>query len=275
MNHSLACAYDSPTFSPLAILFNSGPCRCSPLARCLSTIAASPATVGCSNISLSPISMPNVFLILDTTYVASSECPPISKKFSSTPTVSLLSTSPHIPLTISSTAVFSSSSSFPTLTSSSLSGSHLFSTFPFLVTLISCTHITSLGTLYSGNRSLRYFFNPFVSSPLILLNTGLLHISFISSSSPSLPLLLPPSGLSLPPFHINRFISPLSSPFSISTSYPLASTSLANSSGSSPSRLACSIPSLTSFTFLPPPRLTSSLAHNSAATRPFLIPTIL
>src|SRR5215216_5616165 len=256
MNHSLACAYDSPTFSPLAILFNSGPCRCSPLARCLSTIAASPATVGCSNISLSPISMPNVFLILDTTCVASSECPPISKK-------------------ISSTAVFSSSSSFPTLTSSSLSGSHLFSTFPFLVTPISCTHITSLGTLYSGNRSLRYFFNPFVSSPLILLNTGLLHISFISSSSPSLPLLLPPSGLSLPPFHINRFISPLSSPFSISTSYPLASTSLANSSGSSPSRLACSIPSLTSFTFLPPPRLTSSLAHNSAATRPFLIPTIL
>src|SRR5215216_4453863 len=214
MNHSLACAYDSPTFSPLAILFNSGPCRCSPLARCLSTIAASPATVGCSNISLSPISMPNVFLILDTTCVASSECPPISKK-------------------ISSTAVFSSSSSFPTLTSSSLSGSHLFSTFPFLVTPISCTHITSLGTLYSGNRSLRYFFNPFVSSPLILLNTGLLHFSFISSSSPSLPFLL------------------------------------------SPSRLACSIPFLTSFTFLPPPRLTSSLAHNSAATRPFLIPTIL
>src|SRR5215216_648022 len=164
MNHSLACAYDSSTFSPLAILFNSGPCRCSPLTRCLSTIAASPATVGCSNISLNPISTPNDSLILDTTCVASSECPPISKKFSSTPTDSLLSTSPHIPLTISSTAVCSRRS--PSTCSASGAGRALRSSFPFAVSGILSTFTILPGTMYSGILSLSpLFISSILASP--------------------------------------------------------------------------------------------------------------
>src|ERR1043165_2999977 len=156
MNHSRCCANDNSNPSLLLTAFITGASACLPLLRSSSIASASPATVGLSNITLSPTSTPITSLTLDITCVASSECPPSSKKFSLIPASSILNTSLHIPPTISSTAVLatSSRSSLPFITAGS--GSLFLSTFPFAVNGISSTSTITQGTMYSGSLSLRY-----------------------------------------------------------------------------------------------------------------------
>src|ERR1044071_5586713 len=112
MNHSLCCPYDNSRASPLSILFISSLLSLPPLI-CSSTLAAISPMLPASNITLTPTSTPIASLILDTTCVAISECPPASKKSSFPLNPSTPSTASHIPITISSISLplsFSSSS---------------------------------------------------------------------------------------------------------------------------------------------------------------------
>src|ERR1051325_474181 len=171
MNHSLCCAYDITT----PPLLSTRPIAATSFAShpliCASIIFASPSTVGSSNIFLSPTSTPITSLTLLTTCVAISECPPISKKFSLIPTPSTPSTSSHIPLSISSTALLdlTPSSAFLPLLVSLTSGSPLTSTFPFSVSAILLTLTYSLGITSSATRSLRCLL--ISSAPISLLDT--------------------------------------------------------------------------------------------------------
>ena len=102
-----------------------------------------------------------------TTWVASREWPPSSKKSSCTPTRSSPSTSPQIPARISSSGLLG-----PTAATSSTAsgpGSARRSTFPFAVSGSSSSLTTACGTSASGSRSLRCSCSSLVptsSSPL-------------------------------------------------------------------------------------------------------------
>src|SRR5215217_919901 len=153
MNQSRCCAYDSGKACSRLTL-TTGASTSLPALRSLSTTSASPATVGLSNISLSATSTSSTSLILDTTCVASSECPPSSKKLSLIPTLSLFSTSAHMPDTISSTAVLACCCccwGFSLLGC----GRAFRSSLPFGVRGISPISTYAQGTMYSGNRFCR------------------------------------------------------------------------------------------------------------------------
>src|SRR5579885_2807646 len=132
MNHNRSCANDSASSSSLDTLSIAPALTPIPALCCSSILLLNPATVGLSNTHLSDTSALNACLTRDTICVASSECPPSSKKFSSTPTCSRPSTSPQIPASTSSTTV--RGSLIPSLVSFCLIsgfGSALRSSFPF------------------------------------------------------------------------------------------------------------------------------------------------
>src|SRR5215831_4512738 len=162
MNHKRCCANDRGKSISLLTRLIGG--AWPPLSACLScsTASAIPATVGFSKTTLKGTSTFNTSLTRETTCVASSECPPSSKKFSSSLTLSLFNTSSQIPATSSLTGVCSLSFG---LSSSSLTGSGNArrSSFPFAVSGSSVSSTQSCGHIYSGSLSARYFFNP--SSP--------------------------------------------------------------------------------------------------------------
>src|SRR4029077_14700816 len=169
------------------------------------------------------ISTPITSPTRDTTCMASSECPPRSKKFSSIPTRSTPSTSPQIPATNSSPTVRApalSSSPSPSCPPSSslsfISASFRRSTFPLPVNGISSTLTTAPGTMYSGNLPFTYSrsFFPSTSPTTYATNT------FSPSPSPPPCLPLTPTTHSFTPSYplTTRSISPNS------TRYPLTFT---------------------------------------------------
>src|SRR5258708_6517070 len=87
MNHSRCCANDNGNACSRAARSSAGIFR-PPLFSLLTSSLCfpSPATVGFSNRLLNPTSTPSTLLTRDTTCVASNECPPNSKNFSSPPT---------------------------------------------------------------------------------------------------------------------------------------------------------------------------------------------
>src|SRR5882757_4573039 len=101
---------------------------------------------------------------------ASSECPPSSKKLSSTPTRSTPSTSANTWHTISSTTVTGPRP--PPTTTNSGTGNAARSTFPFTVRGSSSRTTTADGTMYSGNRPAANARTPTGSSPALLSSTG-------------------------------------------------------------------------------------------------------
>ena len=104
MNQSRSCANDSGS-APVRSTGTTAGSIGSSARRISSTRPASSATVGPSNSARSGSSTPNTARMRETTRVASSECPPSSKKLSSTPTRSSRSTSAQIPASTSSTGV--------------------------------------------------------------------------------------------------------------------------------------------------------------------------
>ena len=86
-NHSRCCANDSGSRSGRGIRTSGGRAAAAP-----SSTWARPAGVGCSNTARTASSAPSTARTRDTSRVASSECPPRSKKLSSTPTRSRPST---------------------------------------------------------------------------------------------------------------------------------------------------------------------------------------
>ncbi|BDT89228.1 hypothetical protein FMUAM8_49920 [Nocardia cyriacigeorgica] len=97
MNHIRCCASDSGTRSGRRWATSGG--RAPSVEAECSARAAIPATVGVSNSARTPSWVSNAALIRDTTWVATSELPPRSKKLSSMPMRSWLSTSAKMPAT--------------------------------------------------------------------------------------------------------------------------------------------------------------------------------
>ena len=109
---------------------------------------------------LTPILTPNVFLTREITWVASKECPPISKKLSSTSTRSSFSAAPKSPATISSTGVREATDLLSTSPRSILGAGNLSrSSFPFAVNGILSNITIAAGAIYSGSFCLRYPLN--------------------------------------------------------------------------------------------------------------------
>src|SRR6266852_781068 len=114
MNHSRCCANDNGIACSRAARSSAGIFRPPLFSLLTSSICfPSPATVGFSNRLLNPTSTPSTLLTRDTTCVASNECPPNSKKFSSLPTRSRFNTCAHTPATNSSVAVLAPPSPLP------------------------------------------------------------------------------------------------------------------------------------------------------------------
>ena len=103
-NQSRSCANDSGR-APVRTTGTTGGSTGNPAPRISSTRPASSATVGPSNSARSGTSTPNTCRTRETTRVASSECPPSSKKLSVTPTRSSRSTSAQISASTSSAGV--------------------------------------------------------------------------------------------------------------------------------------------------------------------------
>src|SRR5205085_3834699 len=160
---------DNSASPPLSRLLNPSSSSFSLPFRSSSFIHSTiPRTVARSKISRSGTSTPYRFFTRVTTCVASSECPPSSKKFSPTPTPLTFSTSSHILATSSSIAPpFSSglSSRRSCCRPSRSRFSRPLSTLPLLVSGSSSTSSTAHGTMYSGNSSRT---PAFTSSPLPL-----------------------------------------------------------------------------------------------------------
>src|SRR6185437_187613 len=170
INHNRCCAYDGttsrspPASSPSTLLrFSSKPATAFPHLALSRTRSANSATVGDSNNTCTPSSTPNTFRTRDITCVANSECPPSSKKLSSSPTPSRFNTSSYTPTRISSSAPIPSPalllplfphspSPAPTTRPCFLPSLSTFfrSTFPFSVSGSSSTSTYSLGTIYPG-----------------------------------------------------------------------------------------------------------------------------
>src|SRR5581483_735674 len=165
MNHNRSCANDSASSSSFDTLSIAPALTPIPALCCSSILLLSPATVGLSNTHLSGTSALNACLTRDTICVASNECPPSSKKFSSTPTCSRPSTSPQIPASTSSAAVRGTNSIAASLSSLLSLCSAFLSTFPFSVSGIPSTFINSDGTLYCGSISSSFFRNSLVFTP--------------------------------------------------------------------------------------------------------------
>src|SRR5216684_3443972 len=223
MNHSRCCANDNGNACSRAARSSAGIFRPPLFSLLTSSICfPSPATVGFSNRLLNPTSTPSTLLTRDTTCVASNECPPNSKKFSSLPTRSRFNTCAHTPATNSSVAVLAPPSPLPPSPSlpsplSSLPFSPLFgipfrSTFPFTVSGIRSIHTHSPGTMYSGN----------------LLCTYLLNSSFVVLSPP-------PPRFPSPPPPSSCFPSPPSLPLPSPSSPSLLTTSATSRWSPSPS----------------------------------------
>src|SRR5205814_6961604 len=123
-----------------------------------------PRTVGRSNRTRTATSTPNTFLTRDITCVASSECPPNSKKLSSTPTLSAPSNCSHTPHNISSSAFRGPTYPSPPLLLSGC-GNPFRSSFPFLVNGISSNSTYATGTMYSGSLPCRYSRTSPLSTP--------------------------------------------------------------------------------------------------------------
>ncbi|GEM30496.1 hypothetical protein NN3_15030 [Nocardia neocaledoniensis NBRC 108232] len=104
MNHIRCCASDSGTCSGCGWATSGGRVETSDGAAA-SARAASPATVGVSNSARTPSWMAKAAPMRATTWVATSELPPSSKKLSSAPTRSWESTSAKMPATICSAGV--------------------------------------------------------------------------------------------------------------------------------------------------------------------------
>src|SRR5579872_1060819 len=165
MNHKRCCANDKGICS--------GRCLCPmrgtsflPLCPSCSIRPASPATVGVSKIARTGSSTPSTPPIRDISCVASSECPPNSKKFDSRPTPFTFSNCSHIPATISSTAVLAPSFSFSPSpsTCTAIPAKALRSSFPWIVSGNSGNSTSIHGTMYSGSRSCKYLFNSPISN---------------------------------------------------------------------------------------------------------------
>src|SRR5689334_5396332 len=131
-----------------------------------------------------------------TSCVASSECPPNSKKLSSSPTRSTFNTSAISPHTISSCGVRGALHSFPLYSGS---GNARRSIFPFAVSGISSNTMITLGTMYPGSFSPSRFLN---SPPSTLPSPA-------PSASPTPSFLPPPPPTTYP----TNLFSPLPSPF--------------------------------------------------------------
>jgi hypothetical protein len=120
--------------------------------RISSTRAASSATVGPSKSARSGSSTANTSLTRETTRMASSECPPSSKKLASTPTVSSRRVSAQIPASTSSAGVRGATCrSAPAAYSGA--GSALGSSLPFGVSGMLSSRTNAAGTMYSGRFS--------------------------------------------------------------------------------------------------------------------------
>jgi hypothetical protein len=104
MNQSRSCAKESGN-GPARPVGTTGGSTGSPARRISSTRPAISATVGPSKSARSGSSTPNSSRTREITRVPRSECPPRSKKLSSTPTRSRRSTSAQIPASTSSTGV--------------------------------------------------------------------------------------------------------------------------------------------------------------------------
>ncbi len=141
---------------PRGMRRRGGACAPTPSRSEASTRSASPARVGASNRVRSGTSAPNASRMRETTRVASSECPPTSKKLSCAPTRSSRSTSAQIPARISSAgvrgAVKPSSVAEPDAAGA---GRARRSTLPLDVSGSDSSTTTTPGTMYSGSRSAR------------------------------------------------------------------------------------------------------------------------
>ncbi len=153
MNHSRACANDGGSGEPSrGTRTIGGTCTPAPSRSAASTRSASPATVDVSKSARSGISVPSAACARATTRVASSECPPRSKKFSPTPTRSTPSTSAQIPASTSSVTVRGATyaSSAPPYSGA---GNAFRSSFPTGVSGSRSSTTTADGTMYSGRLS--------------------------------------------------------------------------------------------------------------------------
>src|SRR5229473_2455870 len=190
MNHSRCCANDNGNACSRAARSSAGIFRPPLFSLLTSSICfPSPATVGFSNRLLNPTSTPSTLLTRDTTCVASNECPPNSKKFSSLPTRSRFNTCAHTPATNSSVAVLAPPSPLPPS--------------PSLPSPISSVHISS--TPPSSSSLLLLVFLLLLLLPLVflllLLFLFLLPLPLLSSprTPPAAGPLLPPSPPPPPP----------------------------------------------------------------------------
>ncbi len=152
MNQSRCCANDSGSGRSRGTGTSGGACAAPAPRSRASARAASPATVGASKIARSGSSTPSASRARVATRVASRECPPSSKKLSSTPTRSTPSTSAQIPASTSSVGVRGATyaSAAP---ESSGAGSARRSVLPCGVSGSASSTTTAAGTMYSGIRS--------------------------------------------------------------------------------------------------------------------------
>ena len=119
-----------------------------------SIVAASPAMVGVSNSAATGTSTANTARIRDTTWVASSECPPRVKKSSCTPTRSTPSSSAQIPASNSCTGPDGGTYCPPRPSCiPSTAGRAARSTLPLRFSGSPDSSTNTAGTMYSGNRA--------------------------------------------------------------------------------------------------------------------------
>ncbi len=152
-NHSRCCANDSgsrmsrPTGTTGAAGGAAWP------ATAVSITAARPATVGWSNSAAAAMSVPNTSRIREIARVASSECPPSSKKLSSAPTRSASSSTAQIPASSSCTGPDGGTNLSMGASAAPGSGSAALSTLPFGVRGRAASSVNTAGTMNAGSRS--------------------------------------------------------------------------------------------------------------------------
>ncbi len=154
MNHSRCCARDSGS-SPVRGTGTSGG-RAKPGAGCraASTCRASAPSVGVAKNSRRESSAPRAERMRETTWVASSEWPPRSKKLSSAPTRGTPSNRAQMSASSVSVGVRGAAPLAPE-DGAPGAGSALRSTLPFAVSGRAGSTTSAEGTMYSGRRCWR------------------------------------------------------------------------------------------------------------------------
>ena len=156
-NHSRCCANDSGTRSGRGTRTSGGRAAPAP-----SSTWARPAGVGFSNTARTASSTPSTTRTRDTSRVASSECPPRSKKLSSTPTRSTPRTCPNTSHRARSRAVAGARP--PPAAAYSGAGSARRSSFPLGDSGSASSITTAAGTIYPGSTRPAAARNPAGSS---------------------------------------------------------------------------------------------------------------